>query len=434
MASQRTRELIFADNFRGFSNTYIELSQVNFFVGENSTGKTSLMSLIALLNEFEFWLAPRFNNSRITLGTFEDIASAASRPDHFSVGVFSQTKQEPTLTGRIVRFVEQDGMPEPSAFFLVAENKFLMIWLAMGNLRYVFGNFPEGQSYNKNISKYAELSVDLYRSLLVSKENVRTIKTSRSERFPFAILPRYLASKDEELSAFEDSFDEMIAGTSFAGIAPIRARPKQIYSGVRPEPSPEGDHSPYVLKSFQKKTKQAAAFTKAIQNFGTASGLFDKITIKRLSNKATAPFELDISKSGIEFPISSVGYGVSQVLPIVVEMLARNKGTKFAIQQPEVHLHPKAQAAFGDLLYNVASMDQKSFVIETHSDFMIDRYRLALRKRAEHISTSVVFFENDGSENRTYAMPIDKDGNYPKNQPENFRDFFLNESIAMLEL
>ena len=82
-----------------------------------------------------------------------------------------------------------------------------------------------------------------------------------------------------------------------------------------------------------------------------------------------------------------VGYGVSQVLPIVTELLRGNSIMElfrgippsiFLLQQPEVHLHPSAQAALGSFFCQVAKPDHQ-LVVETHSDHLLDRVRMDVR-------------------------------------------------------
>ena len=74
-----------------------------------------------------------------------------------------------------------------------------------------------------------------------------------------------------------------------------------------------------------------------------------------------------------------VGYGISQVLPILVRVLT-TRNAKFLLQQPEVHLHPKGQAELTSLLVEISKRNRNSFVIETHSDYMIDRVRIEIMK------------------------------------------------------
>lgn len=114
-------------------------------------------------------------------------------------------------------------------------------------------------------------------------------------------------------------------------------------------------------------------------------------------------------------------------------MLVRDKGTWFAIQQPEVHLHPRAQAALGDLLFQMSELEQKQFAIETHSDFMVDRFRLNMQRTKQHkVKAQVLFFERSGDGNKLTIIPIQSDGEYSPAQPKTFRDFFVKEQLSIL--
>ena len=97
-----------------------------------------------------------------------------------------------------------------------------------------------------------------------------------------------------------------------------------------------------------------------------------------------APFQREFSKyfaektvkvRGPKANIVDVGYGVSQILPILVQILSpnvsRHEMSFSLLQQPEVHLHPKAQAEFSSLLARLANKGDRSFIVETHSDYMI---------------------------------------------------------------
>jgi predicted ATPase len=175
-------------------------------------------------------------------------------------------------------------------------------------------------------------------------------------------------------------------------------------------------------------------FSSAIENFGKKSGLFDKIEIKNFSKDLSSPFILNIYLNGLSLKITNVGYGVGQVLPLLTEILVSYKGTWFSIQQPEVHLHPRAQAALGEFLYNSATIDEKYFLIETHSDFLIDRFRLAIKNGRKHKLSQVLFFERKKNGNTVKSIEINENGQYSDQQPKAFRDFFINEEMNLLSL
>lgn len=77
---------IYFKNFKGFQEHIIELCDINFLVGENSTGKTSFINLVNLLCSQEFWFNYQFNNSEIEFGYFEEILSKISLEKCFQIG------------------------------------------------------------------------------------------------------------------------------------------------------------------------------------------------------------------------------------------------------------------------------------------------------------------------------------------------------------
>lgn len=149
---------------------------------------------------------------------------------------------------------------------------------------------------------------------------------------------------------------------------------------------------------------------------------------------------MDVYLGEEPFKISNVGYGVSQALPVLVETLARNKGEWFGMQQPEIHLHPKAQAAVGELFFNENYNQNKKFIIETHSDYIIDRFRYCLNRKHKEVATDkkidaqVLFFERTDEGNQIHRIEIKEDGAYDENQPKSFREFFINEELKLIQI
>ena len=121
---------LFVDNFRGFTRTVVPIRDVNFFVGENSTGKTSILALIKLLDSPEFWFDQKFNTDEIRFGTYNDIVSVgASDRSYFRIGladVGSKKKKkinEDSNTNQafICTFMEKEGMPFLSHYTTIIE-------------------------------------------------------------------------------------------------------------------------------------------------------------------------------------------------------------------------------------------------------------------------------------------------------------------------
>ena len=107
----------------------------------------------------------------------------------------------------------------------------------------------------------------------------------------------------------------------------------------------------------------------------------------------------------------------------------------FLLQQPEVHLHPSAQAALGSLLCQIAGTDRQ-LVVETHSDHLLDRIRMDVRDGKSHLTpddVSILFFERTGLDVRIHSLRIDQEGNV-RHVPDGYRRFFLQETQRSLGL
>jgi len=423
---------LYLDNFRGFSKVIIPLKSVNFLVGENSTGKTSILALLNLLSSQNFWLSQDFNAADYEFGGFKDILSVNSTNEEteFTFGLCEILPHEETdeekPTCYLVSYREKEGLPIMSFFSKLEEGRMVSIKFHQGNGKYMASNIPPEQ-IKTNVP-------DLFRLLNKDKQvNVwdypEDLPTSRA-----GFILHTLSMRDAIADINPMVFPSSRFCPDMAWIAPIRTKPKRTYDGYGRSFSPEGEHTPHLLrKGLSASKKEAESFKSALEEFGKASGLFKQVIINELGNDSTSPFELLIILSDNPLRINSVGYGVSQVLPLVVEMLARPKNSWFAIQQPEVHLHPRSQAALGDLIFAMAEHNEKYFLIETHSDFTIDRFRLNYRKsKNHHIESQVLFFERTDSGNKVSVIPILEDGEYSTEQPSTFRDFFLKEQMELL--
>ena len=110
------------------------------------------------------------------------------------------------------------------------------------------------------------------------------------------------------------------------------------------------------------------------------------------------------------------------------------ENSTLVIQQPEVHLHPKAQAALGEFIYNIHIFEKQNFLIETHSEYLINRFRIISSKNKEkNIDSQVIFFERTDKGNKIHVIEI-HNGQYSENQPASFSDFFIKEELKLLEI
>ena len=196
----------------------------------------------------------------------------------------------------------------------------------------------------------------------------------------------------------------------------------------------------YLADVFTRRKREWTDLKKRLQDFGKAAGLFDEISIKRLGQRESEPFQIQIRKSGskVKGPLRNlidVGYGVSQALWVITELLRPDAPPLFLLQQPEVHLHPSAQAALGSLFCQISGKERQ-IIVETHSDHLIDRVRMDVRDGSGALKpedVSILFFERNGLDVHIHSLEIDGEGNI-LNAPDSYRNFFMEETTRSLGL
>lgn len=126
------------------------------------------------------------------------------------------------------------------------------------------------------------------------------------------------------------------------------------------------------------------------------------------------------TEKGTETSIMDVGFGISQFLPIIVADLQLPDQSTLMIAEPEIHLHPTVQAKFADYLVKQIKDKKKNYIIETHSEYLLNRLRLAIVKEEFNSENLAVYFlENDGLDVKVNDIRFGKQGEI-EGAPESF--------------
>ena len=421
---------IWLENYRCFSERQdVRLAPLTLLVGENSTGKTSFLAMIrALWHAAYRHRVPDFKKEPYDLGSFEEIAhfrgGRGGRATSFEAGFETPDRGKNRAHHWQVTFSRQGTAPVP--------------------VRWRLSNKKD---------QWVETDQDTSKARFGIRRGVWGAQiTNEDERRPF-FWHSSLYDRSKRISGAIDLSDEdrqairqlllpsilpdMVRQPPYAG-APVRSKPHRTYDPARVTQDPEGDYIPMFLaeQHFEGK-KHWGRLQEALERFGKDAGLFDEITVKPLG-KQSDPFQLQIRRfdgrtKGPKRNLIDVGYGVSQVLPIVTELLRQDAPEMFLLQQPEVHLHPSAQAALGSLFCRIAAWNRQ-LIVETHSDHLLDRVRMDVRDGAGSLKpedVSILYFERQHLDVRIHSLRIDEEGNIV-DAPPGYRQFFMEEVTRSL--
>ena len=413
-----TMDQLTLQNYRCFGpkTQTARLAPLTLLVGPNGTGKTSLLALLRALWDVAFReIAPNFREPPYDLGAFPDIVHRHSDrvPDReagwdtaevcFTAG-FRFTPTAVEYDGQIAfeaDFVNRHTAPYPIMRRIVGPG--------------VDIEFPAQEIANTAIDPaYWPAAGDLgYWGLHALRDN---------------------ADRDD-LSKLHTAMvgQRVFVGRPFAG-APLQSRPQRTYDPIRPAPDPEGGHIPSYLANLSRRDPDGWQYLKAdLESFGRAAGLFDEISVRPFGKTDGDPFQLQIRKHGKRRKgpwrnLIDAGYGVSQALPLITQLLRRDAPDIFLLQQPEIHLHPQAEAALGSLLATAAA-NGRQIIAETHSDYLIDRVRMDVRDGVTALQpddVSILYFEPGDSAVKIHSIRLDEMGN-TLDAPPSYGKFFMDE-------
>jgi hypothetical protein len=251
-------------------------------------------------------------------------------------------------------------------------------------------------------------------------------------------LARNLDSDLSKIERFASLYDAFITSNyPVVATPPVRSVPRKVYTGAEEGFGERGDSAPHELSKIKRSDKRRwASINQELNKLGRTSGLFNRFDIKKLTQQDSGPFQVKVTVRGRSSAIADVGYGVSQSLPIFTDLIT-NKAERVALllQQPEVHLHPRAQAELGTIFAQFVSNNSRGLIIaETHSDHLVDRIRIEVSEgRLNPSLVNIVFLCPTDDEVEVFQMGLDRQGNVLK-APAGYREFFIREQERLLGL
>lgn len=406
----------------------LDLAPVTLLAGLNSCGKSSFLQSILLVQQTlanqnrKTTLA--FNGLSISLGKYEEIVNDRAEDEPLGIGfdllIENESRENYPHAIRIDAAFERSDSFQAN----VAGARIDLISKKGGS------KFQYSQSMNSDQFVVKEMSVP---DVLVLIEK---------DHFLPSLHITFGKEKDKSLRVPQLLVDTFASLVRYIG--PLRADPATIHSSPTGEPDDvgkQGEHAAAVYKARQalpiqwlppgESEIQENTLEEAVAVWLRFLGMARGVTSQQAARGFTWMVKTQRDKSR---PLFSVGVGVSQVLPILVAGLLAPGGAVLIIEQPELHLHPRAQARMGDFFISLARLG-KQCLIETHSDTLVNQLRLHMVKGGEATRELVkIYFaeQDDLGDTRFEAIKVSEGGNIV-NWPEGFLDEGVKQEEAIAQ-
>lgn len=212
---------------------------------------------------------------------------------------------------------------------------------------------------------------------------------------------------------------------TIAYLGPLRLHPARLYA-------PKGDQSGSVGKAGENAARliyeKSPAMSDEINKWFAEFEIPYSLSAVNIGNDiagSVISLQLKDLRTGVTVGPSDVGFGIGQLLPILVEGLVRTNST-ICVEQPEIHLHPRLQAALANFVVETSKENQ--WIIETHSESLILRIQNKIKdKTISPDDVSVLYVEATSRGSKVLEIPLDKDGDFMVDWPDGFFEERLKE-------
>ncbi len=220
-------------------------------------------------------------------------------------------------------------------------------------------------------------------------------------------------------------------------LGPLRRKPERDYQWSKTTPGEmgfDGQKAVDILlaSDLTKKSGDGPDILKSVSKWLSLMGIAERVSLKQVGRSSR--YEVVILQDGLETNLRDVGIGASQVLPVLVLAYFAPEGSTILLEEPEIHLHPLAQAVLAELFVEVSQERNIQFLIETHSEHLFRRMQtLIARKSISLDQCSLFFVERKLNQASLRKLHVDEYGRLT-NWPESFFGDALGETREQARL
>jgi predicted ATPase len=429
-------------NFKSWERADLEFARITGLFGTNSSGKSSLTQFLLLLKQTkeatDRAISLDLNGPYVSLGVYKDAIHGHDETRRLGWDITFDRANDLTLfdpsgsrTASFARGKTIRIRGEVRAKDLGASAE--MLEYEIGGVRFRLAPKTAGGSAFDLTSEGSD-----FKFLRTQGRAWRLPGPIKSYSYPDQA--RTYFQNGWFLSDLEAAFEDQIDSIFYLG--PLREFPHRDYLWARSRPRDVGMRGEKAIEAILAATADRETrnlmykgrlrpFQEMIAHWLREMGLihdFNVVEIAEGSNRWQA--RVQSREGGTETLLTDVGFGVSQVLPVVTLLQYVPAGSTVILEQPEIHLHPLAQAHLADVILNAAVTRKIQIIVESHSEHLL--LRLQRRVAEGGISNqelALYFCDVPNGASRLQRLDVDLLGTIT-NWPEHFMGDAFGETYA----
>lgn len=420
--------IISIDNFKSIAHTdSVDISQLTVLAGVNSSGKSSLIQGLLLLKQT---LNSSSNKYLCLEGPYIYANSIIDLIFNKKVGEMRLALE---LTAEEIKDMEINFYRHDASIQVVKVDVTFKVQTDKCHVSNFIIRIPYNDGYEERFQLKRRPKIGDYELTW----NGKTEKKLILDDYSFVNFFPIYAKKDNKIQDFplvkmtRSSLRQVLEKVVYIApqrVSPVLARTYQSDVETR-FVEPDGQNTRFILDNIAGKNSEISIVKKWLcEEFKLAKDInIIKENGKRYRVEVT-------TNQGIKVDLMHMGFGLSQILPIITQGCISAPHSLLIVEDPDVHMHPSIQAAMADFFIYLSSKKNVSVLIETHSDHFITRLRRRIAENQicpEQIHLIFVINESGTSVYRT--IPLSPKGRPEGFMPPGFLDSLDTDFRAILE-
>lgn len=425
-------------NFKSWRELDLALGPITLLYGTNSSGKSSILQSLLLLKQTIEGLDSNqvlnFGGSDrdlVDLGSYRDVVHSHDFTNELNIKLLFEMSEYPHSVGYESQWIYQDDSIQIQSIthsLDIYSSNPMQLKVTVGSAsKYVYET-----SNGWNIHSMSEPEGFIIGDKISSGESLTP--PINSFELPYFLIQDEKSEKKIGISSFGFHLLMIDNFSSLRYLGPLREHPRRTYQWTGSNPQVIGPKGEYAVQALVASKRNEDKLLDKVTFWLNKLGLVQNFEIVSLGNERF--YEVLVNDEFGQSSILDTGFGISQVLPVIAILFFAPEGSIILLEQPELHLHPSAQAGLADLMLHVAEERNLQLIVESHSEHLLRRMQRRIAEVDQDFATPdniKAYFCTPGEDgSQIDPVSIDRFGQI-SNWPENFFGDVAGDLDAMMD-